>query len=232
MNELLTVLGLAVAGIDPVGAVVLAGAIGAGLGRAKIIGFSLATLLSAVVTGSLFSVIGIEFIDQIRAWFPGANSSVWFYVNIGLALLIIAWLVRKRKSGLDASTGQTTKRQLKGGVITVAALGAVFGVSSLLDPTFIATIGVAAQTNSLPAIISAHTIWIVCSQFMLFGLAAAHMLGKHRQLLEWSAAFWRKHKPGFVKVVRITALLMSLLLLADSAAYALWGRYLLINGFS
>jgi MFS family permease len=227
MSELLTILGLAIAGIDPVGAIVLAGAISAGLEKSKIIGFSVAVLLGAVVTGTLFSVIGIQFIDQVKNFFSSLSSSIWVYVNVALAVLIIVWLYRQLKPKSNAVRKPPKKRKLQGGILAVIGLGAIFGASSVLDPTFVAAIGVAAQTGNVLAIIGLHTVWITLSQFMLFGLLAAYLFGKHQQLLDWSKAFWHKHKPSFMRVVRFAAFAVSIVLIADSIAYLVSGSYLL-----
>lgn len=227
MSELLTILGLAIAGIDPVGAILLAGAISASLAKSKVIGFTLSALLGTVIAGTVFSVIGIRFIDQIKSLFPSLSSGIWVYVNIALALLILVWLYRQLWRKTDTKQKPAKKRKLQGSLFTVVGLGIVFGASSVLDPTFVAAIGVAAQTENVLVIVGLHTVWITISQFMLFGLLIAYLLGKHHQLLNWSKTFWHKHKPGFIKVVHFAAFAVSLILVIDSITYLTSGSYLL-----
>lgn len=227
MSELLTILGLAIAGIDPFIAIILAGAISARLEKSKIISFTIATFFGAVVSGTLFSIIGIKFIDRIKSLFPSFSSSVWLYVNIILAVIILVWLYRQIKLKPSIEQKQQKKRKLQGGLLAVLGVGAVLGASSVLDPTFVAAIGVAAQTENVFAIIGLHTVWITISQFMLFGLLIAYLLGKHNQLLEWLKTFWHKHKSGFMKVVHFTAFAVASLLIADSIVYLITGSYLL-----
>lgn len=228
MNALLAILGLAIAGIDPFGAILLAGAIGAGLEKSKIIGFTVAVWLGAIATGTALSVIGIQFIEQIKNIFPSLSSSVWIYVNVILAVAIAIWLYRQIKHTASDKQKPSRKRKLQGSLIATISFGAVFGATSVLDPTFVAAIGVAAQTGNIVSIVALHTIWITISQFMLFGLLAAYLLGKHHQLLDWSKSFWRKHKPIFMRLVHALAFAVVILLIADSIVYLVSGDYLLV----
>lgn len=227
MSELFTILGLAVAGIDPLGAILLASAISAGIDKSKIIGFTIAVLLSAVVTGTIFSVIGIQFVEQIKRAFPRLNSSIWVYVNIILAVLILVWLYRQTKVNSSKKPKPVKKQRLQGSLFATLTLGIVFGASSVLDPTFAGAIGVAAQTNSIAAIISLHATWIIISQFMLFGLLIAYLLNKHHQLMGWSKRFWQGHKRRFTLIVHGAALVVAIVLVADSIVYIFSGSYLL-----
>jgi hypothetical protein len=90
------VVGLGLAGIDPLGAALLVGAIAAGAGRTKVFAFAASVFITSVVTGTAMAVLGNRLLENIDDAVPSASSPVWAYLEVGVAVLIVVWLVRRR----------------------------------------------------------------------------------------------------------------------------------------
>lgn len=227
MSEaVLAALGLGIAGVDPLGAVLLMTAIAANFTRSRIIFFSTTVFLSAVVAGTLLSVAGAGFISSIKDLLPVATSSVWLVVNLIIAAIILVWII-KRKLNENKPEKPIARRKLSKSYYAIVITGILFGAGSVLDPTFLASISLAAQTDSLITIIVMHTIWVLVSQIMLFGLFVAYLNGKHEKVIIYSRMQYRKHKALLQNILYIAAIAAFLFLGLDSVNYVVRGEYLI-----
>lgn len=225
LDTFITAFGLGIAGIDPLGAIILMRAIAANFTRAKIVFFNITVLISAILAGTILSVVGSGFITGIKDVLPGNSSSAWVFVNLIIAAITIAWIVRRKKKK-DRPNNEKPSKTLGSSYYAIAATGLLFGAGSVFDPTFLATISLAAQTNDLPTILLMHTIWIITSQFMLFVLFIAYLKGKHEKVIDFSRMQYTKHKVVLQDILSIAAIGVVIFLVADSLSFVIRGEYL------
>lgn len=226
LEAVLAALGLGIAGIDPLGAVLLMTAIAANFTRSRIILFSFTVFVSAVIAGTILSVVGAGFIASLKDVFPSATSSAWLIVNLIIASIILVWIIR-RKLADNKPKKEKAPKKLSNSYYAVAATGILFGAGSVLDPTFMASISLAAQTDNLVTILVMHTVWIITSQIMLFVLFVAYLNGKHVKVIAYSRLQYAKHKSLLQNILYFAAIAVFVLLVADTISYAATGKYLI-----
>lgn len=226
IETVVTALGLGLAGIDPVGAVILMTAIAANFSRSKIIIVTLFVFISAVLAGTILSMTGAGIIASVKDLMPVATSSVWLLVNIIVATIILIWVVRRKLTENEPKKVKDRK-PLSNSYYTVIVTGILFGAGSIFDPTFLAAISLAAQSADLLSIIIMHSVWIFTSQIMLFVLFIAFLLGKHEKLIAISRKQYQKHKPLLMNLLYLAAIAVFLLLVSDSVSYLVRDEYLI-----
>jgi hypothetical protein len=225
ISDLVIAFGLGLAGIDPLGALLLLSAIAAGISGFKIKLFTITVFFSTIITGVLLSLVGVGIIDRIKSGVPNETSVVWVFVNITIALVISIWLVRKSQHKPTLET-KKQKKTLKGSNTTVFLIALLFGIGAVFDPTFLANISFAAQTSNITSMIAMHTIWIVISQIMFFVLFIAYLLGKQEKLITISKQFLNKHRTSLNTTVFTAGILSVFFLIADSLSYFIFDKYI------
>lgn len=226
IEAVLAAFGLGIAGIDPLGAVILIAAIAANFTRARIIFFSITVLVSAIITGTILSVVGAGFITSIKDQLPVPTSSVWLAVNLAIAVIILVWVIR-RKLSENKQKVEKPRKKTNSSYTAIAATGILFGAGSILDPTFLASISLAAQTNDLITILVMHTVWIITSQIMLFVLFVAYLNGKHEKVIDYFRMQYKKHKNLLINILFVAAIAVFILLVSDTIYYLVYGQYLI-----
>lgn len=226
LEAILAAFGLGIAGTDPLGAVLLMAAIAANFTRSRIILFTVAVFLSAVIAGTILTVVGARFISSIKDILPVATSSVWVVVNLVIAAVILAWIIRRKLAESKPKKAKLNKK-LNNSYYAVAATAILFGAGSVLDPTFLASISLAAQTNNLITTLTMHTVWIITSQIMLFVLFVAYLHGKHERVIAYSRMQYAKHKSLLQNMLYVAAIAMFVILVSDTISYLISGKYLI-----
>lgn len=221
LSTLLQSIGLGIAGIDPLGAVLLMTAIQAGIDRSKIIALILSTFLTTVIFGVVIALVGQQVVASI---IPSAESAIWAYLELAVAAVIGYWLFLKW-SGPPKAKQEKKQQAIDGDVWAYLLAGAAFSITSVLDPTFLAVAVVVADTKSMWISISAFTLWILISQFMLFGLFVAYLFGIHQRLIDQTQGLWEKYKRLFRQLLHVAAILAILLLVLDASYYFVNGIY-------
>lgn len=224
VSLLLATLLLGVAGIDPIGATLLASGIAVGISRAKIIIFVSCVFIFTVLTGVLLSIAGSRIIADISSAIPESNSSFWAFINIIIATIICVWLYRKLKT----SSSKKPKKKLIGSTWVIALVGIAFGVSAVLDPTFLAVVSITSQNGNLLTIGAMHMIWVLVSQIMLFSLFFAYLFSKHEVILNKSRHYWKKHSALLNRILFAVAILCVIILFVDTLAFVFNGTYIII----
>ena len=224
INAYVTSIGLGIAGIDPLGALLLMTAITARMSSLKIKLFTITVLVSTILTGVVLSILGTGIIERLKGSVPNDTSSAWVYINITIAVIIATWLLYKFRTSKSPDTGKK-KKTLQGSGVTVFIAALLFGISAVLDPTFLANISFAAQTDNVVTIFVMHTLWTTISQMMLFALFVAYLFGKHEKLVVKSRSLWNRNRKLFHNIVFGAGVLAVLLLLLDSFNYLLSGTY-------
>ncbi|MEO1056367.1 MAG: hypothetical protein AAFY28_05565 [Actinomycetota bacterium] len=216
--------GLGAAGFDPLGAVLLAAAIGAGATRPKVLSFAVAVFVSTVLVGTVLATIGAELFDGGLSW-PSIPGAVWAWLELLAAALIIGWLIW-RPQRIPDQTSQP-RRRISGSVAAFALAGVGFTVTSVVDPTFLATIAIAGQRDDLVAAVLAFAVWVFVSQLMLWGLVVAFEFGAHERLIAATRRTWRARRTAIIASVRIVAVLAAIGLTIDAVYFLTTDRYLI-----
>lgn len=96
---------------------------------------------------------------------------------------------------------------------------------TIINLTFVGTVGVAAQTNNLFAMIGLHSIWVLLSQCMLFALLVAFLLGRHNTVIQWAKHFWHRHHKRLVFWFHVLVYTVAALFLVGTAAHVVSESY-------
>ncbi len=140
---LLTALGLGLAGLDPAGALFVAGALGAGARERHVVAFSLVTLLGTAAFGTALSLTLGPRITDIDWGF--LFSSPGALVEAALGLVLVAWgLARAWRPATRAPKPRSPRGT---GLIALVALAILFALSAILDPTFVSLAVIAGPVS-------------------------------------------------------------------------------------
>lgn len=227
MKPLLLVIGLGLAGIDPLGLSVLVAALAAGARKPQVIAFCLATVAGAVAVGVAVSLFGKGIAGQLTALIPGFDDPDWAIVELIVAGMIVAWLISQLRKPSNPKTPTETAPAPKVSTTGMALSGLAFGGATTLDPTFFATAAIASQVEGLIAVGGLHVIWVLTSQCLMFGFALAYLFDAHQPLANAAKPIWEKIKGPAMKVLMIGLAIAAAVLTADAVTLFLTGEYLI-----
>jgi hypothetical protein len=226
ISTLLSTIGLGVAGIDPVGAILLMTAVSTGVSKIKIIAFTVSVFLASTVISTLISVLGTNIIKNISNSFPQGHSVFWAYADVVLVLVLSVWLVRQYTKKEPKDSGNKKRKMIRGSAGVFMAAGVVFGVTSVLDPTFIANTTLAAQAGSIYQVVVMQSLWILISQCMLVGVALAFMLGLSDRLIAWASTLWARHRLFLKNAVLVSGVVAVFAITFDLLHFVVKGTYI------
>jgi hypothetical protein len=224
MQALLSIIGLGLLGLDPVAAIIVASAIAVHSRKYKVLIFTLAFLLGTTVLGVFLSVLGQNAIDFIQSFIPSDISPLWLILNVLVIVVIIVWLT-VRFTKRNKVKKEKKSKSLLGGAWQFFAMGLLFALSALTDPTFYAVIVIASETHNVFAMSGLHLLWISISQIPLLAIVVAYYLNAHNKLIVYSDKLWAAHKQKFTTILYILAILLALILLVDTIVYLTSGAY-------
>lgn len=225
MGELVpTALGLGLAGLDPAGALIAAAALAAGARTRSVVAFGLVALLGTVLLGVTLSLaLGTELarIDWL-ALLPVGRVAAWIGLTLGVSLLVwaVARLVRR-------TVHAPKPRRVRAGTVGLVSTGALFALSAVLDPTFVAVTVLAGRTPGAVAVVVAQLLWALLSQAPLVFLLLALARGGHQAAVQRFTRIWGRMKPALRWVVTIALLLVGLTLVLDAVWWFTTDRFLL-----
>lgn len=225
INELIQTIGLGIAGIDPLGAILLFSAIRAGAERLKVIALVVSTLITSVIAGVVITVASGQLVESTSIEPPSEPGAIWAYLEISVAILIGYWLIQRSNSNRDFKKERDKNDDSVGSIFTYIVAGAVFSVTAVIDPTFVATAVVVADNNDVFISVIAFTVWTLISQFMMFTLFVAYLSGAEQPLINATMLLWQKHKSLFQGALYAAGALAVLLLLADAIYYIINKNY-------
>lgn len=227
VNKLMQAVALGVAGIDPLGAILLFSAIRTGASHIKIIAFTASTFVTTIIAGVVTAVASNRVVESVSVLLEisSESSPIWAYIEIGVALLIGYWLIRANRGNHDFEKKEKKQRTLEGATPAYVLAGVVFSATAVIDPTFLATAVVLADANDVFINIIAFTVWTLISQFMLFALFVAYLCGVEQHLVTTTMLLWQRHRKLFQYIVHAAGALAVLLLLADAIYYIINDSY-------
>lgn len=226
MQTLIDVLGLGILGLDPIAAIIVASAIAAGVKEYKIFLFAISSLICTVTLGVTLSLLGQKATSNHHLVIPDSTSPLWATLSVLIATTIIIWLIIRFTKRNRPRKKRKQPKQLGGRLWQPLLVGLIFSLSSLSDPAFYAIVVVATETHNIFATIGLHTLWVFVAQLPLIALVAAFHFNFHNKLLRVSDKLWHTHRRKMNTALYVTAIILVLLLLTDTLAYLLVGRYL------
>lgn len=219
---LLVVAALGVAGFDPFGALLVAGALALGASRTSALAFLLA---SSVVQLGLALAAGRmlgPFLDAVESRLV-LLASIWSLASLAVGAGLIGWgLVRVRRGAVVRP-----ERPPRGVSSTsMAVAGLWFGFTVLLDPAYYAVVAVVARNAEPVARLTALVVWFAIAQWLLIALVIAAWVGDAGRAAEWLRGLWRRSAPVLARAINIAALVAGVALVVDGIWYLVTGRFL------
>lgn len=228
MQSVFVTIGLAFAGIDPLGLSLLFASIAAGGRKPHVVAFALATLFGTVALGVLFSLFGDQLSQILSSFLPDVNDPVWAIVELSVAGVIIYWLASSlRHSDDNVKSKEAISPARRSSVAGAAASGLAFSLSAIPDPTFLATAAVASQAGGLFAMIGLHVLWVLISQVLLFGFAIAYLFDLHETLTAFTKPLWEKLKRPLLFILKASLAILAVGLITDAVTLFATGAYLI-----
>ena len=89
VNELIQIIGLGIAGIDPFGAILLFSVIHARADRIKVIVLTLSIFITTVLAGVVITLASKHLVESNLPEASSELGAVWAYIEIGVAALIV-----------------------------------------------------------------------------------------------------------------------------------------------
>ncbi|HFI0120230.1 TPA: hypothetical protein ACGOWV_001073 [Streptococcus suis] len=228
MANLLTVLGLGLAGIDPVGMLMLIAHLAAGGSKRQAIlfaglilsGTTLLGLILSTLLGSSLNKLS-DLIGEVGAAINQLPDASWIWIDIVLIALLIYWGIR-RDNQKEYKEKQSEKKA------TSIWAGVIFMiVSALTDPSFLAVLAISGYGNQLLLSLLYCTVWVLLSQAPLFLLTIAVIFNQHERFVLTFNAFVDKYRPKLHRGLTILIYVLAGVFTLDLALYLITGNWLL-----
>jgi hypothetical protein len=221
---LLVALGLGLAGLDPGGLLVAAGALAVGARERYVAAYGLVTLLGTVAFGTALSLVVGPRVADID-WGALATSTGAGLVEIALGLGLVAWgIARAPRPATHAPKPRSPRGR---GPVALLALAILFALSAVLDPTFVSLAVVAGWGEPFWSVVAAHSVWVIVSQAPLVLLLAAMAGGKHERFVARFRSFWERVRPAVGRMITAAALLVGAFFVVDGGWWFATGEFLL-----
>lgn len=225
MANLLIIVGLGFAGIDPVGMLLLLGGLAKGLDKKKALIYTLGVFLGTSLLGTVLSAIfGNKLsyvIENLLFSLFKLPDSLWVVIYI----FIISFLVILGLKRLRAIEKTAPDKAAKGGKKGLWGMGFMI-VTALIDPTFIAVLALSGQRHLVLAFMS-NLIWVLLSQLPLFLLTLTILTNKHLAFTKWFNKLIAKHRQPVRNMVTGLVFLATFVLCSDLVAYLITGTWLI-----
>lgn len=225
-SVMLQVLGLGVAGIDPLGAVLVFSAITAGAARAKVVALAVSVLVATVAAGVVLTLTGRSLAGNSTSAEPSEPGPVWAYIELAVAVVLVVWLWRGLSGKREVGPKAESKRRLKGPVLVFVGAGCLFSLTSVVDPTFLAAAAVLGPVDNMFFTFIAFGVWTLISQFMLFVLLVAFLVGADQRIVGASQRLWARHRDRFRVFLYVAGAVAVVVLAFDAGYFFINDRYI------
>ena len=217
---LLTAFALGLASLDVTGALVAAGALGAGARLRALVAFGCFCILGTVAFGSALSLIvgprisGIDW-GMLLLHNP-TEDRVAAFIQIVLGVGLLTWgIVRTRRPGQDPPKPGAPRGL---GMISLAGAGMLFALAAIADPAFVSLVVIAGRADLFWTVVAAHSTWTLVSHIPLVLVLAFALSGENERVVIWVRTFWARISPWIVRLVTGVVLLVGTFFVLD----ALW----------
>ena len=159
---MLTAFALGLAGLDPAGALLVAGALAAGAREGHVALFGLVVLVGTVVLGTTLSLTVGPRIAEIdwSVFAPGDRTVAFVETLLGVGL--VCWgVVRARRPTAHAPKPRSARGT---GPSALVGAGILFALSAVFDPTFVALTVIAGRDGTFWSAGIAQSVWVLVSQ--------------------------------------------------------------------
>lgn len=222
----ITVLALAIAGIDPIGALIGIAALAGGAKREIVIVYGFAKFAGAIAVGTILALTAATVSIDINWHFPSIPDYVWASGQLILGLILLAIGIKLWRSRLDTDDLEPKWKWMFRSPVTLIAAGFLTGVTAPSDPTFDTVTYLVSQTDSLITILAAETIWIVVSQLPLTVLMVALAFNKHHGVSEWIQSTWDRLQPIIRGAIMGLLAIAGMFLIANVSLWITIGKWL------
>ncbi|MGT2948901.1 hypothetical protein [Streptococcus devriesei] len=226
MTNLLIIVGLGFAGIDPVGMLLLLGGLAKGFDKKKTLIYALGVFLGTSLLGTVLSaVFGNKlsyFIEKLLSSLFKLPDSLWVVIYI----FIIFFLVILGLKRLRAIEKIAQDKAAKGGKKGLWGMIGFMIMTALIDPTFIAVLALSGRQRLVLAFMS-NLIWVVLSQLPLFLLTFTILTNKHLIFTKWFDKLVAKHRQLVRNMVTGLVFLATFVLCSDLITYLITGTWLI-----
>lgn len=225
MNNLVVVLGLGLAGIDPVGMMILMAAMTGGASKRQMYTYAALVLFGTTVFGlTLSSILGAGF-SRLSSELSGAVDSLSDTTWTWISVVIIAVLLYFAISRLFAKDEEAVEEKKSNKGLLAGAGFMVF--TAITDPTFIALMGLSAEVNNLALSVLYSLLWTLISQAPLFLLIGAVALGKHQAFIAKFNQLYSRYKAKIDKGITGLLFLLALVFIVDLVYFWLTGVWII-----
>jgi len=225
---LLTAFALGLASLDVTGALVAAGALGAGARLRALVAFGCFCILGTVAFGSALSLIvgprisGIDW-GMLLPHNPTEDRLAAF-VDIVLGVGLLIWGVVRILRPDSGPPKPSTPRGL--GLISLAGTGMIFAFAAIADPTFVSLVVIAGRAEHYWSVVAAHSMWTLVSHTPLVLVLAFALIGENERIVTWVRTLWARISPLMVRLVTGVVLLVGTFLLLDALWWFATGEFL------
>jgi hypothetical protein len=222
---LLTAFALGLASLDITGALVAAGALGAGARVRALLAFGCLCILGTVALGTALSLIvgprisGIDWGTLLPHDPTEDRVAALVEVVLGVGLLAYGILRTRRPHLRPPKPG--VPRGL--GLVSLAGAGTVFALAAIVDPTFVSLVVIAGRADLFWSILAAHSTWTLVSHTPLLLVLAFALSGASERVATWVRTRWERASPWIARLVTAVVLLVGMLFLLDASWYYLTG---------
>lgn len=215
-------LGLAVAGLDPIGALVIIPAVLSGTRRRVIALFPIFTVAATLVVGLLLG----ESIGFVLDWLRNAFSmsdTTRGVLQLVVAVLLAVWVVKKLRTSEEPEAPKV-RRSLLSTPLGLTLAGTGWGAASLTDPSFYA---LAAIASSEPLWLAGvmYLLWGTLSQAPLMVLMIALIAGRNSHQVQRAMDWAEKSMKPAQTVMTVLLGVLAVLLAANALTYFVGGAY-------
>ncbi len=226
---LLTAFGLGLASLDFTGTLLALGALGAGARNRALLAFGCVSILGTAVFGTTLSlVVGTRIADiPWSAFLPHdpAEDRIAAIVEILLGVGLIGWGLLRILRPATNPPKPTAPRTV--GILSLAALGILFALAAILDPTFVSLVVIAGRYDTFWSVVAAHATWVFVSHAPLILLLVFALVSDRARVVARFQGWWTMIRPYTVRFVTVAAILIGVAFLLDAAWFFATGDLLL-----
>lgn len=222
MKNLAFVIGLALAGIDPVGMILLMTMQAMGLSPKKVYLFGGLILFGTALLGFILSLILGNEISNLAQALGQLPDRVWVWIYLVLIAVLMTWGV-KRLLAVEDLDSQNSQKNSKG--IYAAAVFMIY--TAIVDPTFLAVLALSGQVNNTFLSLLYNLLWVLISQSPLFLLILAVMCNKHHVFISKFNAFYKRYRQPIRYGVTGIIFLSAIILIVDLSSYCFLDSWIL-----
>lgn len=222
MNNLAFIVSLGLAGIDPVGMMLLITMQIAGLSKKKAFLYGGLVLFGTAILGCILSSLLGRGLSDLASSIDNFSNTVWVWIDLAFILILTVWGIKRLlvKEQTEKESGQESSKDVYG-----AAAFMIF--TALTDPTFLAVLALSGQVNHLLLSVLYNLLWVFISQAPLFLLLLAIVFNKHHVFIHKFNIYYKKYKQSINCTVTGLIFFSVFIFVADLIVYWFSGTWLL-----